>query len=146
MNYNKVIIAGNLTRDPELKYLPSGAAVAQFGLAINRKWKDPQGEDHEEVCFVDISCFGKTAENTSQYMKKGSQMLVEGRLQLDQWEDKQSGQRRSKLKVVAERVQFVGSRNGSSQGTTQACGAEAPQRDSQDSGYQPDPTVDDMSF
>jgi single-strand DNA-binding protein len=110
--FNKVILHGNLTRDPELRYTPTGTAVAKFGLAINRKWKDANtGEQKEEVTFVDIDCFGKTAENIGQWFKKGNQMLLEGRLKLDQWEDKQTNQRRSKLGVVLETFSFVGANN-----------------------------------
>ncbi len=106
---NVVIVAGNLTRDPELKFMPSGTAVAQIGLAVNRKYKDTKtNEMKEEVTFVDVTIFGKQAEAVGAHLQKGSQALIEGRLQMDQWDDKQTGQKRSKLKVVAERVQFLG--------------------------------------
>ena len=101
---------GNLTRDPELRYTPKGTAVAKVGLAVNRTWKTDTGETKEEVTFVDIDVFGRTAENVSQYLRKGSSMMVEGRLRLDSWEDKQTQQKRSKLGVVAETVQFIGGR------------------------------------
>ncbi len=107
-NFNKVILMGNLTRDPELRYTPKGTAVAKFGLAVNRTWRTETGETKEEVTFVDIDVFGRTAESVSQYMRKGSPLLVEGRLKLDTWEDKQTQQKRSKLGVVAETVQFIG--------------------------------------
>jgi single-strand DNA-binding protein len=107
-NFNKVILVGNLTRDPELRYTPKGLAIAKFGLAINRVWTNEAGEKKEEVTFVDVDVFGRTAENVGQYMRKGSPILVEGRLRLDQWDDKQTGQKRSKLGVVAEIVQFLG--------------------------------------
>ena len=107
-NFNKVILAGNLTRDPELRYTPKGTAIAKFGLAINRVWRNEAGETKEEVTFVDVDAFGRTAENIGQYMHKGSPILVEGRLRLDQWEDKQTNQKRSKLGVVADNVQFLG--------------------------------------
>jgi single-strand DNA-binding protein len=110
--FNRVILAGNLTRDPEMRYTPSGTAIAKFGLAINRKWKDQSGELKEEVTFVDVDCFGKTAENCGSYLKKGRPVLVEGRLKLDQWEDAQTQQKRSKLGVVAEGVTFLGSPDG----------------------------------
>ena len=106
---NSVIVIGNLTRDPELRYTPKGTAVAKIGLAVNRVWTNEAGEKKEEVTFVDIDMFGRTAENVAQYMRKGRQLLVEGRLRLDQWDDKQTGQKRSKLGVVAETVQFLGS-------------------------------------
>jgi single-strand DNA-binding protein len=107
-NFNKVILVGNLTRDPELRYTPKGLAIAKFGLAVNRVWTNEAGEKKEEVTFVDVDVFGRTAENVGQYMRKGSPILVEGRLRLDQWDDKQTGQKRSKLGVVAEIVQFLG--------------------------------------
>ena len=108
-NFNKVILAGNLTRDPELRYTPKGTAIAKFGLAINRTWKNEAGETKEEVTFVDVDSFGRQAEVIAQYFKKGSPILVEGRLRLDQWDDKQTGQKRSKLGVVGEIIQFLGS-------------------------------------
>ena len=110
-NFNKVILAGNLTRDPELRYTPKGTAIAKFGLAINRVWKNEAGESKEETTFVDLDAFGRQAETLAQYMKKGSPLLVEGRLRLDQWDDKQTGQKRSKLGVVVEGFQFLGGGN-----------------------------------
>lgn len=110
--FNKVIIAGNLTRDPELRYTPSGLAIAKFGLAVNRRWKDGQsGEQKEEVTFVDVDAFGKQAELIGQYVKKGQPLLVEGRLRLDTWEDKQTQQKKSRLGVVLEGMTFLGSPN-----------------------------------
>ena len=122
-SFNKVILVGNLTRDPELRYTPKGMAIAKVGLAVNRVWTNEAGEKKEEVTFVDVDIFGRTAENLAQYMKKGSPILVEGRLRLDQWDDKQTGQKRSKLGVVGEVVQFLssGNRGGDS-------GGEAPRR------------------
>ena len=107
-SFNKVVLVGNLTRDPELRYTPKGTAVAKIGLAVNRTWKSETGETKEEVTFVDVDVFGRTAENVGQYMRKGSPILIEGRLRLDTWEDKQTQQKRSKLGVVAETVQFLG--------------------------------------
>jgi single-strand DNA-binding protein len=107
-----VILAGNLTRDPQLSYLPSGTPVCEFGLAINRKWKAQQtGEMREETCFVDCRAFGRQAETLNQYMSKGRPLLVEGRLKYDQWEGK-DGQKRSKLSVVTDTFQFLGSGPG----------------------------------
>jgi len=107
-NFNKVILLGNITRDPQLSYLPSQTPLCEFGLAVNRKWvKD--GEKREEVCFIDCVCFGKSAETLNQYVHKGDPLLVEGRLKLDSWEDK-SGQKRSKHRVVVETFQFLGSK------------------------------------
>lgn len=109
-NFNKVILAGNMTRDPELRYTPKGTAIAEFGLAINRKWKDEAtGETKEEVTFVDINAFGRQAEVIGQYLKKGRPVLVEGRLKFDTWDDKQTNQKRSKLKVVLESFSFLDS-------------------------------------
>src|ERR1700744_3306095 len=112
-SFNKVILMGNLTRDPELRYTPKGTAIAKIGLAVNRVWTNEAGEKKEEVTFVDVDVFGRTAENVGQYMRKGRPIMIEGRLKLDQWDDKQSGQKRSKLGVVAETVQFLGSANDS---------------------------------
>jgi len=115
-SFNKVILVGNLTRDPELRYTPKGMAIAKIGLAVNRVWRNEAGETKEEVTFVDVDVFGRTAENVGQYMRKGRPILVEGRLRLDQWDDKQTGQKRSRLGVVAETVQFLGSPAGAEGG------------------------------
>ena len=109
-SFNKVILVGNLTRDPELRYTPKGTAIAKIGLAVNRVWTNEAGEKKEEVTFVDVDVFGRTAENVGQYMRKGRPILIEGRLKLDQWDDKQTGQKRSKLKVVGEAMQLMGGR------------------------------------
>ena len=109
-SFNKVILAGNLTRDPELRYTPKGTAIASIGLAINRTWKNETGETKEEVTFVDVDAFGRQAEIIAQYMKKGRPLLVEGRLKLDQWEDKNTHQKQSKLKVTLESFSFIDSR------------------------------------
>lgn len=110
-NFNKVILAGNLTRDPELRYTPKGMAICKFGVAINRNWTTETGEKREEVTFVDIDAFGRQAETIAQYLKKGGGILLEGRLRLDQWDDKQTGQKRSRLGVVLDGFQFTGSPN-----------------------------------
>ncbi|MEN9573689.1 MAG: hypothetical protein RL514_1544 [Verrucomicrobiota bacterium] len=110
-NFNKVILAGNMTRDPELRYTPKGTAIAKFGLAINRTWTNESGEKKEEVTFVDVDAFGKQAEVIGQYLRKGRPVLVEGRLKLDQWDDKQTGQKRSRLGVVLESFSFLDSGN-----------------------------------
>ncbi len=111
-NFNKVILAGNLTRDPEMRYTPKGTAIASFGLAVNRRWKTETGETRDEATFVDIEAFGRQAEVVCQYLKKGNPFLVEGRLRLDQWEDKNTHQKQSKLKVVLEGFSFIGSNRG----------------------------------
>jgi single-strand DNA-binding protein len=111
-SFNKVILAGNLTRDPEMRYTPKGMAIARMTLAINRNWKSETGENKEEVTFVEVDAFGRQAEVVAQYMKKGRPLLVEGRLRLDQWEDKNTHQKQSKLKVVLEGFSFIDSRGG----------------------------------
>ena len=111
-SFNKVLLMGNLTRDPQLKYLPSQTAVVEFGVACNRKFRTANGEDKEEVTFVDVTSFGKQAEVINQYFQKGKPIFIEGRLKFDSWEDKQGGGKRSKLTVVIENFQFVGGRDG----------------------------------
>lgn len=108
-SFNKVILVGNLTRDPELRYTPKGVAIAKIGVAVNRKWTGEDGQPREEVTFVDVDAFGKQAETIGQYLKKGRPILIEGRLRLDQWDDKQTRQKRSKLGVVLESFQFLDS-------------------------------------
>src|SRR5687768_2846845 len=109
-SFNRVMLLGNLTRDPQLKYLPSQMAVADFGIACNRKFKTSGGEDREEVTFVDVTAFGKQAEIINQYCQKGKQIFVEGRLKFDSWDDKNSGGKRNKLSVVIENFQLLGSK------------------------------------
>ena len=108
---NKVFLIGNLTRDPELRYTPSGTAVADMSMAINRRYTTASGDKKEETCFVDVTLWARRAEVASQYLKKGSPVFVEGRLHLDKWENSE-GQKRSKLKVIAENFQFMGSSTG----------------------------------
>jgi len=115
-NYNKIILVGNLTRDPQMRYLPSQMAVTDFGLAVNHKFKTKTGEDREEVLFIDCSAFGKAGEIINQYCQKGKQILVEGRLKYDTWEDKQGGGKRSKHSVVVDNFQFLGGREGAGAG------------------------------
>lgn len=116
-SYNKVILMGHLTRDPEMRFLPSNLPVAQVGLAVNERWKNKQTEQWEERAnFIDCEAFGRTAEVISQYFQKGKAILIEGKLRLDQWDDKQSGQKRSKLKVVIDSFEFVGGRDGDGAG------------------------------
>jgi single-strand DNA-binding protein len=130
-NFNKVILLGNLTRDPELRYLPSQMAVVDFGIAVNHKFRTAQGEDREEVMFIDCSAFGKQAEVIKQYCQKGKQLMVEGRLKLDSWDDKQTGQKRSKHKVTIENFQFVGSREGGGGGGGNEGGGQSRSYDEQ---------------
>ena len=110
-NLNRVLLMGNLTRDPELRYLPSNTPVVSLGLAINRRWRNQQDQQQEETTFVDCEAFGRSAEVINQYLRKGRPVFIEGRLRLDQWQDKE-GQNRSKMKVVVENFQFVDSRSG----------------------------------
>jgi len=114
-NYNKIIMIGNLTRDPQLSYLPSNTPAVEFGLASNRKWKDQSGQQREDTCFIDCRAYGRSAEILNQYTAKGRQILVEGRLQLDTWEGK-DGTRRSKHRIFVENFQFLDSGSGRGQG------------------------------
>jgi single-strand DNA-binding protein len=114
-NFNKVLLMGNLTRDPEVRYTPKGTAIATIGLAINRVWTTESGEKKEEVTFVDVDVWGRQAETIGQYMSKGRPIFIEGRLKLDQWDDKESGQKRSKMKVVCESFQFLGAPKSSAE-------------------------------
>jgi single-strand DNA-binding protein len=148
-SFNKVILVGNLTRDPEMRYTPKGMAIAKLGLAVNRVWKNEAGESKEEVTFVDIDAFGRQAETISQYMKKGSPILIEGRLRLDQWDDKQTGQKRSRLGVVLEGFQFLGSGNrgeASHAGPPSAPAATSPAPTSSNEANGPGPEEDDVPF
>ena len=111
-NLNKVMLMGNLTRDPEIKYTPKGTAIANFGIAVNRTYTPEGGEKREEVTFIDLEAFGRTAEIIGEYFKKGRPIFIEGRLKLDQWDDKTSGKKMSKLRVVVDTFEFLGSREG----------------------------------
>jgi len=165
-NFNKVLLMGNLTRDPETKFLPSGAGVVEFGLAINRTWTDQQsGEKREATTFVDCKAWGKQGEILTRYCKKGSALFVEGRLDYRTWET--NGEKRSKHEVVVENFQFVGAPKGDGQGGGAPMGGEGPsggggyrrpapgprnpQRGqdmgpSEPSGYDPGPGADDVPF
>jgi single-strand DNA-binding protein len=116
-SFNKVILVGNLTRDPEVRYTPKGSAVCDLGLAVNRQYSLENGEKREEVTFVDVVLWARLAEIAGEYLKKGRPVLIEGRLQLDSWDDKQSGQKRSKLRVIGETMQLLGSRPGGGGGS-----------------------------
>lgn len=127
-NLNKVMLIGNLTRDPELRYTPKGSAVAEFGLAINRVWYNEQKQKQEETTFVDITLWARQAEIAQQYLTKGSPVYIEGRLSLDTWDDKATGQKRSKIKVVGETLQLLGSKNHSGGGAPQSQGGQSTQQ------------------
>jgi len=116
-SFNRVILLGNLTRDPQVRYTPGGTAVSEIGLAVNRTWFDQKtNSKREETTFVDVTLWGRQAEVAGEYLAKGRQVLIEGRLQLDSWEDKDSGQKRSKLRVVCENMTMVGERSDGPRG------------------------------
>ena len=142
-NLNKVFLIGNLTRDPQLRYTPSGSAVADLGLAVNRKYKAQDGTLKEDVCYVNLTAWGRTAENAAEYLSKGSPVFVEGRLKFDQWESKE-GEKRNKLSVVIERLQFLGSRGtGPAQTRAPSPGDEKPPPDG---GSELGPPDEDIPF
>jgi single-strand DNA-binding protein len=146
-NLNKVLLMGNLTRDPELRYTPKGTAVAEIGLAINRVWNNEQNQRQEETTFVDVTLWGRQAELAQQYLAKGRGVLVEGRLQLESWDDKATGQKRSKLKVVAENLQFLPGKGGQEGGSNPPQRQSAPQRASHPvGGYVEDTGDDEIPF
>jgi single-strand DNA-binding protein len=150
-NFNKVILAGNLTRDPELRYTPKGVAIAKFGMAINRTWKSETGETKEEVTFVDIDAFNRQAEVIGQYFKKGRPILVEGRLKLDQWDDKQTNQKRSRLGVVLESFSFLDTKGTGDSGMapSEAPRQQRPAPTQPPAAPEPDgpaPSEDDVPF
>jgi single-strand DNA-binding protein len=147
--FNKVILMGNLTRDPELRYTPKGAAVARIGLALNRVWKTESGETREEVTYVDVDAFGRQAETIAQYLKKGSPILVEGRLRLHTWEDKQTNQKQSKLRVDLESFKFVGpaaAREGAPPEPARQRGAPTTPETSSPAEVETPPPEDDVPF
>lgn len=121
MNFNTVILAGNLTSDPQLSHLPSSTPVVEFGIAVNRKWRSQSGEAKEEVSFFDVRAFGRQAETLNQYMTKGKPILIRGRLKQDRWE--KDGQQRSKVYVVLDEFQFVGTRSSSDENQAQSAPA-----------------------
>jgi single-strand DNA-binding protein len=133
-SYNKVLLMGNLTRDPEVRYTPKGTAVTTLGLAVNEHYTTAAGEQKEETIFVDIDVWGRQAETAGQYLAKGRPVFVEGRLRLDSWDDKETGQKRSKLKVVALRIQFLGAPRGGAEFKDQAPSDEAPARPTRSAG------------
>lgn len=130
-NFNRVILMGRLTRDPELRYIPSGMAVSEVGVAVSDKRKNAKGEWVEETTFVDVTIWGRTAEVVNEYLSKGSPIFIEGRLKLDQWET--DGQKRSKLRVVCERMQMIGSK-GDGQGARGGGGRPAQNYDESEYG------------
>lgn len=160
-SYNRVILMGNLTRDPQVRYTSGGTAVTEIGLAVNRQWFDKQTNSRkEDTTFVDVTLWGRQAEVAGEYLAKGRPVMIEGRLQLDQWEDKQSGEKRSKLRVVGETMQLLGSRGegggggrpsgGGSQSRPSGGGSSQPHDDMPpspvDSFYDSGPEDDDVPF
>lgn len=135
-SFNRVILLGNLTRDPELRYIPSGTAVTEIGLAVNDRYKNSSGEWVEEVTFVDVTLWARTAEVATEYLSKGSPVLIEGRLKLHTWENNE-GQKRSKLRVTADRMQLLGSRGEGGGGGGGGGGPPAQQQDTQYSQQAP---------
>ena len=127
-NLNRVLLIGNLTRDPELRYTPKGTAVTEIGLAVNRIYSGEDGEKKEETTFVDVTLWARQAEIAGQYLKKGRPVFIEGRLQLDTWDDKQTGQKRSRLRVVAENLQLLGNRQDSEGSSSFSSSSPAPRR------------------
>jgi single-strand DNA-binding protein len=125
-NLNKVMLIGNLTRDPELRYTPSGKAVADISLAINRVWNNDQGQKQEDTTFVDVTLWGRQAELAQQYLSKGRGAYIEGRLQMDTWDDKETGKKRSRLKVVGDHLQFMSDGKGGSGGASSSSQNSAP--------------------
>jgi single-strand DNA-binding protein len=147
-SYNRVTLLGNLTRDPELKYTQSGTPIVNITLALNRKWKDQSGEPKEEVSFIDCTAWSRTAEVIGQYTKKGHPLLVEGRLKQDVWEDKQTGQKRSKVGVVIETMTLLGGGRRGDNGEATAKPAATttqPATRTADPAYVP-PAEDDVPF
>lgn len=138
-NFNKVLLMGNLTRDPQLTYLPSQTAVVDFGLAVNRRWKSREGEDKDETCFVDCRMFGRRAEVINKYCKKGNPLFIEGRLTFDSWTS-QDGTKRSKLRVTVENFEFLGGASG--QGARQT----EQNADNADSQVEQNRNSDDIPF
>jgi single-strand DNA-binding protein len=145
---NKVIIVGNLTRDPVTKQLQSQSMVTEFGLAMNRKFKAPSGEDREEVCFVDCSAFGRQAEVIQKYCRKGKSLYVEGRLKYDSWDDKGGHGKRSKLSIVVENFQFLGGKDDgpADAGAEHPARADQPRRPRDERGVPTQPFGDTMEF
>jgi len=130
-SFNRVILVGNLTRDPQVKYTPSGMAVTEIGMAVGRVWNDRQtGQKREETTFVDVTLWGRQAEIAGEYLVKGRPVLIEGRLQLDSWEDKQTQQKRSKLRVVVETMQLLGGK-GDGSSRTPGSGSVSPSFDAE---------------
>src|SRR5262249_55617352 len=150
-SFNKVILLGNLTRDPEVRYTPKGSAVCDLGIAVNRVYTTDSGEKREEVTFVDVVLWARLAEIAGEYLKKGRPVFIEGRLQMDTWDDKQTGQKRTRLRVVAESRQLLGSRPGGAAAATETGGEDRQASGSKTSAppkppAKPEPDEDEIPF
>ena len=144
-NFNRVILMGNLTRDPQLSYLPNQTPVCEIGMAVNRRWRGNDGQQKEETCFVDYQAYGKQAETLNQYMSKGRPILIEGRLQFDQWEGK-DGTRRSKHRVVIDNFQFLGGGGGAGGGGERSGGGRGSAPQDRSDRQAPPPSDDNQAF
>jgi single-strand DNA-binding protein len=145
-NFNKVLLIGNLTRDPQLSYTPTQTAVVDFGLAVNRRWKGQDGESKEETCFVDCRAFGRLAENINKYLTKGRPLFVEGRLTFNSW-TAQDGTKRSKHRVTVENFQFLGGPGpGGAGGDEQGVGEKVPETEGGEEGVGGSAAADDIPF
>ncbi|HEX4653545.1 MAG TPA: single-stranded DNA-binding protein [Candidatus Udaeobacter sp.] len=145
-SFNKVILLGNLTRDPEVRYTPKGSAVCDLGIAVNRVYTTDSGEKREEVTYVDVVLWARLAEIAGEYLKKGRPVFIEGRLQMDSWDDKQTGQKRTKLRVVGESMQLLGGRPGGSGGVGET-GTETRQASAPPKAAAPaEPDEDEIPF
>ena len=142
-SYNRVLLMGNLTKNPELRQTPTGMAVTEFGLAINENFKNKAGEMVERTCFVDVVVWGRQAETSAEYLRKGSSAFIEGRLQLDKWEN-EKGEKRSKLRIRADRVQFLGTPGKSTESSSATSAESAPQEAQQPAAQPADD--DDVPF
>jgi single-strand DNA-binding protein len=143
-NLNRVLLIGNLTRDPELRYTPKGTAVTEIGLAVNRVYSGEDGEKKEETTFVDVTLWARQAEIAGQYLKKGRPVFIEGRLQLDSWDDKQTGQKRSRLRVVAENLQLLGSRQDGEASSSTSAPRRSPAASTPPPAPRPEPRDPDL--
>ena len=143
-NYNRIILVGNLTRDPQLSYLPSQTPVCEFGLAVNRTWTN-DGEKREQTCFIDCRCYGKSAETFNQYMSKGQPILVEGRLDYDTWEG-QDGTKRSKHRVFVQNFQFLGRAPGAGGASQRQAAPQQGRPEPPTDDVPPEPPGDDIPF
>lgn len=144
-NVNMVVLIGNLTRDPEMSYTPKGTAACEISLAVNHKYTTEAGEKREEVTFVEVQLWGRTAEIAGEYLKKGNQAFVEGRLKLDQWDDKTTGQKRSKLRVVCQNLQLLGNKPpGEGGGRKHDDAPEQPQRKAPAAQQRPAPGTESL--